>query len=77
MRVLYGKKPKIFIDLHGHSSQGNVFAYGPPYGRVSENYELSRLFPFLIERRNQDFSYRQSSWNIMGNKRYCARAVFY
>lgn len=24
------KRIKMFIDLHGHSSQPNVFAYGPP-----------------------------------------------
>ena len=24
------KKPKLFLDLHGHSSQPNIFTYGPP-----------------------------------------------
>jgi cytosolic carboxypeptidase protein 2/3 len=31
----YNKKLKIFIDFHGHSSQSNVFAYGPPHSKQS------------------------------------------
>jgi hypothetical protein len=27
----YPRKLKMFIDLHGHSSQPNVFSYGPPH----------------------------------------------
>lgn len=31
LRRLHPRKPKLFIDLHGHSSQPNIFAYGPPH----------------------------------------------
>jgi hypothetical protein len=27
----YPKKLKMFLDFHGHSSQQNVFTYGPPH----------------------------------------------
>lgn len=27
----YPRKVKMFLDLHGHSSQPNVFTYGPPH----------------------------------------------
>lgn len=27
----FAKKTKLFIDFHGHSSQANVFCYGPPH----------------------------------------------
>lgn len=29
------KKIKLFLDLHGHSSQPNAFCYGPPHNRNS------------------------------------------
>lgn len=38
MRKEKNKKIKMFIDLHGHSSQPNVFAYGPPHHQESEFY---------------------------------------
>lgn len=27
----FPRKVKMFLDLHGHSSQPNVFSYGPPH----------------------------------------------
>ncbi len=34
----FSKKTKMFIDFHGHSSEENVFAYGPPHHKSSEYY---------------------------------------
>lgn len=31
LRRKYSGKPRMFLDLHGHSSQPNVFSYGPPH----------------------------------------------
>jgi hypothetical protein len=31
IRRMHPKKPKIFLDLHGHSSQPNIFTYGTPH----------------------------------------------
>jgi len=31
----YPRKVKMFLDLHGHSSQSNVFTYGPPHEEQS------------------------------------------
>lgn len=59
-----GKYLKMMIDFHGHSSQQNVFTYGPPHGIVSEYYELSRLFPYLISRRNENFKIDQCHYEI-------------
>ena len=30
------KRIKIFLDLHGHSSEPNVFSYGPPLPKQSD-----------------------------------------
>lgn len=34
----YPRKVKMFLDLHGHSSQPNVFSYGPPHKELSEYF---------------------------------------
>ena len=44
-RRKHSGKPRIFLDLHGHSSQPNVFSYGPPHEPHSESFLLSRTFP--------------------------------
>ena len=31
MKRLHPRRPKIFLDLHGHSSQSNIFTYGPQH----------------------------------------------
>ena len=31
LKKKYPRKVKLFLDLHGHSSQPNVFTYGPPH----------------------------------------------
>lgn len=35
LRRKYQKKLKFFLDFHGHSSQPNVFSYGPPLEQTS------------------------------------------
>ena len=45
LKRLHPKKPKIVFDLHGHSSQPNIFSYGPPNETNSEYYYISRAFP--------------------------------
>lgn len=41
-RKNYPKKIKLFLDLHGHSSQPNVFTYGPFHDKTSEYYFQSK-----------------------------------
>lgn len=52
LRKKYPKKIKMFLDLHGHSSQPNVFSYGPPHEESSEQYLISKVFPELLSRKN-------------------------
>jgi cytosolic carboxypeptidase protein 2/3 len=71
------KQTKLFLDLHGHSSEPNVFSYGPPLPKLSEYYENSRLFPFLMSRRNPSFKLGQCGYELENAKKNCARAVFF
>ena len=38
LRKKYPRKVRMFLDLHGHSSQPNVFTYGPPHEPKSEYF---------------------------------------
>ena len=73
----YRGKCKLFLDLHGHSSQPNTFCYGPPHDVDSENYFLSRLLPELIAKKNSNFSLKQSSYSINPDKKFAARSMFF
>lgn len=54
----------MFLDLHGHSSEPNVFTYGPPFPRNSEYFEPSRLFPYLMSKSHPAFKLNQCSYEI-------------
>lgn len=68
---------KLFIDLHGHSSEPNVFSYGPPHIPESIHYTYSRLFPYLISLNSKAFNLQQCSYELPLNKRNCARSFFF
>lgn len=67
----------MFLDLHGHSSQPNVFSYGPPHEYQSEYFYQSRLFPELISRRNSNYKLQQCSYVINPEKKKTARSVIF
>lgn len=67
----------MFLDFHGHSSQSNVFSYGPPHEYGSDGFILSRMFPELLSKRNENFSLEQSSYIIKQDKRNTARSMLY
>lgn len=77
LRKKHGGKPRLFLDLHGHSSQPNVFSYGPPHEESSENFLLSRTFPELMSMANQNFNLKQSSYTIRPDKKNTSRSLFY
>ena len=41
------------------------------------HYENSRLFPYLMSKRNDNFKLSQCSYEIDNSKKNCARSVFY
>lgn len=67
----------MFIDFHSHSSEQNVFSFGPPHNKSSEYYDLSRIYPYLISKRNNDFNLKQCNYRIDPQKKNCSRSIFY
>lgn len=77
IRRVHPKKPKIFIDLHGHSSQPNIFTYGTPHDPNSDLFLISKVFPELLARKNENFNLEQCSNMIKPDKKNTIRGLLY
>jgi len=60
----------MYCDLHGHSRNKNIFMYGNNY---SENPESTRLFPFIMSKVLDSFSFESSRFSIHRSKESTAR----
>jgi len=70
------KKIAGFLDLHGHSTKPDVFSYGPELPLRDSMYEISRVFPKLIDLETEAFNFKRCTWKVHKSKRSTARAVF-
>ncbi len=68
----------LFIDLHGHSRKKNIFMYGCSDKHQSPSKRiLSRVFPRLLWRVSQCFSYQDCNFGLQKSKESTARIVMF
>lgn len=60
----------LVCDLHGHSRRKNIFMYG---NHESENRFKTRLFPFIMSKLVDYFSYDNSRFSVTKSKESTAR----
>ena len=60
----------LILDLHGHSGANNIFTYGIP---IKENPRESKVFPFLLSKMSNAFSYEQCKFKLNKTKYGTAR----
>ena len=72
----HGERFNLFLDLHGHSSERNIFTYGPDYELTETNYYQIRLLPKILNLRSKMFKYHSSTFKLEEYKRYTARGFF-
>jgi hypothetical protein len=60
----------LYCDMHGHSRKTNVFMYG---NTISHKPEATRLFPFVMSKLFDFFSYDFSRFNMPKSKESTAR----
>jgi hypothetical protein len=60
--------------LHGHSRNKNVFIYGNNY---QENPESTRLFPYIMSKIWDSFSFDDSKFSIHRSKEATARIAMW
>lgn len=64
----------MFCDLHGHSRRKNIFMYG---NNIKEAPHTTRIFPYILSKLLDFFSFEQSRFSLSKMKEGTARiAVF-
>ena len=72
----FGERFNLFLDLHGHSSQRNIFSYGPDYDITETNFYQIRLLPKILNLRSKMFKYPSCTFKLQDYKRTTARGFF-
>lgn len=49
-KLLYKNNLFMFLDLHGHSTKKNIFAYGPEFSLTDKFYYEARIFAKMLEK---------------------------
>lgn len=66
----------LYIDLHGHSRKKNVFMYGNSSNNPFEA-TVSRLFPYILSKLCDFFSFENSRFSMHKSKESTARIAMY
>ena len=64
----------LFWDLHGHSRKKNIFMYG---NAIQENPTSTRLFPYIMSKLWDYFSFKYSRFSLTKSKETTARISLY
>lgn len=64
----------LYCDIHGHSRNKNVFMYGNNY---PENPESTRLYPFIMSKLCDSFSYPDSRFSVHKSKEATSRITMW
>ena len=70
MKISTQKQIGLICDFHGHSGANNIFIYGNP---IKEDPKSSKVFPMILSKISDAFSYEQSKFKLNKNKYGTAR----
>jgi cytosolic carboxypeptidase protein 2/3 len=62
----------VFCDIHGHNKKKNIFLYGCP---VIDGSRKELIFPLIMSKNCDVFSYKDCSWAIPKDRENCARVI--
>ena len=72
------KEVLMYIDLHGHSRQKNVFFYGCcPKDRQDIDQIKPKQFPFLMSKMHSGFRFDYSCYTVQKEKEGTARIAMW
>ena len=69
------KEVSLFCDFHGHSIKKDVFIYGCKDLVNPQQDMLIKILPFLLSKKNKNFSFRKSIFRVGKDKTSTGRAV--
>lgn len=64
----------LFCDFHGHSRRKNIFMYGNNY---PERPDKTRVFPYIISKLCDYFSFEYSRFSVHKSKEATARVALW
>lgn len=64
----------LFCDFHGHSRRKNIFMYG---NNIREAPHSTRVFPYILSKLCDFFSFEQSRFSLNKSKEGTARISMY
>ena len=65
----------MFCDLHGHSRKKNIFMYGCDQAENSAHRLKERIFPRLLAKNSDIFSFADCNFKVQKSKDGCGRVV--
>lgn len=76
MMRIFAKERQIclYCDLHGHSRRKNIFMYG---NSIKETPHSTRVFPYIMSKLCDFFSFEQSRFSLSRVKEATARIAMY
>jgi len=70
MKLSSQRQIGLICDFHGHSGANNIFIYGNP---IKDEPNSSKVFPMMLSKISDAFSYEQSKFKLNKNKFGTAR----
>lgn len=70
----FEKEILLYCDLHGHSRRKNIFMYG---NTMPEDPSATRMFPYIMSKLSDYFSYKYSKFSMTKSKETTARISLY
>lgn len=71
----------MYCDIHSHAKKRNVFMYGcrvsNPDKAMKKKNMVARMIPMLLDKKNLNFSYKDSHFKMEKNKESTGRIVVY
>ena len=64
----------LYCDLHGHSRRKNIFMYG---NNIKETPNATRVFPYIMSKLCDFFSFEQSRFSMSKYKESTARIAMF
>ena len=62
----------VYCDIHGHNKKKNIFLYGCP---SIDGSRKELMFPLIMSKNCDVFSYKDCSWAIPKDRENCARVI--
>lgn len=74
-RFMEDREVVMFCDLHGHSRKKNIFMYGCDQAENSAHRLKERIFPRLLAKNSDIFSFADCNFKVQKSKDGCGRVV--